>query len=199
MMHILITLFVGAFIGWVTNYLAVLMLFRPHRQLNLLGLKIQGVFPKRQAAFAQKIAAVVSRELVSATDIKQILSDASKSGEILKMLDAHIERVLLEKVPLVAPMLAFALNSELIARFKGIFMADVQSVIDGMVEQFGERIDKQFDVHALVESKITSFSSQRLEEILLEVMKREFKFIELVGAVIGALIAILQLGLMRLL
>lgn len=193
MIQFVITLLVGAFIGWITNYLAVLMLFRPHRKRRVLGLTFQGVFPKRQAAFAQKIGAIVSRELLSSQDIKVVLQRAAQSGEILKTLDAHIERVLLEKVPLVAPMLAFALNSELVAKFKGIFMADVQSVISGMVDHFGDKLDQELDIHALVEAKITAFSSLRLEEILLEVMKREFRFIELIGAFLGALIALIQL------
>jgi uncharacterized membrane protein YheB (UPF0754 family) len=197
MLQVVVTLIVGAFIGWVTNYLAVLMLFRPHRERSILGIRFQGVFAKRQKALASKMGAVVSRELLSSEDIKAILVKASQSGDILKMLDQHIERVLLEKVPVVAPMLAFALSTDLVAKFKGLFMADVQAVVDGMIDQFGQKIDQEFDVHALVEQKISAFSSEKLEEILVEVMKREFQFIEWVGAVLGALIAAVQLIVLR--
>ena len=44
---------IAAIIGWGTNYLAVRMLFHPRKQKNILGLKLQGVFPKRQKVLAE--------------------------------------------------------------------------------------------------------------------------------------------------
>ena len=41
---------IGAMIGWITNYLAIKMLFRPYKEINILGLKIQGLLPKRKQA-----------------------------------------------------------------------------------------------------------------------------------------------------
>ena len=56
---------IAAGIGWITNFLAVKMLFHPKSEVKLLGLRIQGVFPKRQAALAQKLGDIVSEELFS--------------------------------------------------------------------------------------------------------------------------------------
>ena len=56
--------FIGAGIGWVTNFIAVKMLFHPRKPLRLLFFSVQGVFPKRQQAFAHKLGAIVSDELI---------------------------------------------------------------------------------------------------------------------------------------
>ena len=38
----------GAAIGWLTNYVAIKLLFKPHRRVEIFGLNIQGVIPKRR-------------------------------------------------------------------------------------------------------------------------------------------------------
>ena len=58
---------VGALIGWLTNVIAIKLLFRP---INPIGIKgtpfmIQGLIPKRKGEIAKSIGDVISEELVS--------------------------------------------------------------------------------------------------------------------------------------
>ena len=48
----------------------------------------------------------------------------------------------------------------------------------------------------IVEEKVSGFSSDKLEEILFSVMRREFKFVEMVGAVLGFIIGVAQILLL---
>lgn len=41
--------------------------------------------------------------------------------------------------------------------------------------------------------KVKNFSSDKLEEILYSIMKKEFVFIEIIGAVLGFLIGVIQI------
>ena len=55
----------GALIGWITNLLAIRLLFHPRRPLRLwpLPFKIQGLLPKRREELAENIADIVSEQL----------------------------------------------------------------------------------------------------------------------------------------
>jgi uncharacterized membrane protein YheB (UPF0754 family) len=44
-----------------------------------------------------------------------------------------------------------------------------------------------------VREKVESFSSDKLEDMLFSIMKKEFRFIEIVGGVLGFFIGLLQL------
>ena len=46
---------IAALIGWLTNLIAVKMLFHPRKSINLGFFSVQGVFPKRQKALAKKL------------------------------------------------------------------------------------------------------------------------------------------------
>ncbi len=56
---------VGAFIGWVTNIIAIRMLFYPKHPVRIpfTSLTLQGVLPSRHADLAASVGRAVSEEL----------------------------------------------------------------------------------------------------------------------------------------
>ena len=188
----------AAFIGWMTNYLAVKMLFHPKEPKKILGISVQGVFPKRQAALAVKLGELVSDELFSAEDVIEHLGDAAKSDRVRealgKQLDAFISSTLVEKLP----VLAMVLTPELTETIKSTLIDSFHPMLGNLVDELGNSIRDDLDVKAVVEAKVTAFSSDRLESILHGIMKREFRFIELVGGVLGFLIGCIQMLIIQL-
>ncbi|WP_301924367.1 DUF445 domain-containing protein, partial [Ferruginibacter sp.] len=61
----IITILLSTFTGWVTTWIAIKMLFHPRRPIKILGLTIQGIFPKNQRLIAEKLGQVVGKELLS--------------------------------------------------------------------------------------------------------------------------------------
>jgi uncharacterized membrane protein YheB (UPF0754 family) len=70
---------ISAFIGWFTNWIAIKMLFHPRLPIRFAGLTIQGIFPKRQQQFAEKLGSLVSRELLSFNDIEAKIHNPSRT------------------------------------------------------------------------------------------------------------------------
>jgi uncharacterized membrane protein YheB (UPF0754 family) len=52
---------ISALIGWLTNRVAIRMLFHPQNSINILGIKIQGLVPAKQKEMAQKFGEVVRK------------------------------------------------------------------------------------------------------------------------------------------
>lgn len=68
---------IGAIIGYVTNYIAVRMLFRPYKQKRIGKLKIPftpGIIPKRQPQIAKAVGKAVGEKLFTEEDIKKSFS-----------------------------------------------------------------------------------------------------------------------------
>ena len=68
---IMFMVIIGAVIGWITNILAIKLLFRPLRpyKIPLFNYEIQGLLPKRKAEIASNIGKTVDEELLSIEDI----------------------------------------------------------------------------------------------------------------------------------
>jgi len=68
---------VGAIIGYVTNLVAIKMLFRPLREIRLFGLRLPftpGILPRERAKLAESIGDMVQRELLTAGVLRERLA-----------------------------------------------------------------------------------------------------------------------------
>lgn len=195
-LKLLILPFIAAFIGWLTNYIAVKMLFHPRRPVNILGIKIQGVFPKRQKKLAIKLGSIVSKELFSIEDIKHKILEKSSSEASIAKLEEHIDFFLKEKLPAAMPMLSMFLNADLLKLIREILLEELKVVIQVIVEQLASELEHAVNIHEIVQKRVESFSSAKLETILFSIMSKEFRFIEIVGAILGFLIGVIQIVLL---
>lgn len=78
---------IGAFIGYITNWLAVKMLFRPRKALYIGKWHVPftpGVIPRRKAALATALGRMVSEMLVRKEDLKESLCSQSVSRTVAK-------------------------------------------------------------------------------------------------------------------
>ena len=66
----------GALIGYVTNYIAIRMLFRPLRPWHLFGLRLPltpGIIPAKRGELAQRMGEMVGSHLLTAEDVRRTL------------------------------------------------------------------------------------------------------------------------------
>jgi uncharacterized membrane protein YheB (UPF0754 family) len=182
----------AALIGWITNYLAIKMLFHPHQPKKILGLTFQGVFPKRQAQIAEKLGDLVANELFSMQDVAQKIEDLSTQPEVLEEVGKRIEKTIRGKLISAFPMLSMFLSDEMIEKVTNLFKGELEDFLRVSAQGLAVKIEDSVDVQGLVREKVQAFSSNKIEELLLSFMEQEFRFIEKIGAVLGFLIGCIQ-------
>lgn len=183
---------ISAFIGWFTNWIAIKMLFHPRLPTKILGITFQGIFPKRQQQFAMKLGKLVSNELLSFDDIEKKISNPQNVEKIMPLLEAHVDTFLKEKLTAQIPMLSMFIGEKTIGQVKGIFMSELQELFPVLMKQYMTTLQKELDLEAIVTDKVGKFSSDKLEEILNQIMSTEFRFVEIIGGVLGFIIGIVQ-------
>jgi uncharacterized membrane protein YheB (UPF0754 family) len=174
------------------------MLFHPKKKINLYLFSVQGIFPKRQSVLAERLGKIVSTELFSFEDIKERFTSTSTAMEINKVLDEKLEDFMEVKIKSVMPALAMFLNKDAKARIKDTLHQEFQNILPDILNKYSEKLEKDINVEEIVYQKVAAFSSDKLEQILFSIMKKEFKFIEILGGVLGFMIGIIQLVLIQL-
>jgi uncharacterized membrane protein YheB (UPF0754 family) len=183
---------ISAFIGWFTNWIAIKMLFHPRLPVKVLGITFQGIFPKRQHQFAQKLGKLVSEELLSFKDIEAKITDESNLKQVMPIVETHIDNFLRNKLASEMPIISMFIGDKTIEQLKSVFMKELESLFPVLMTSYMGKLRHELDLEAIVTEKVSNFSSDKLEEILQSIMSKEFKFIEIIGAVLGFLIGILQ-------
>lgn len=188
---------IAALIGWITNYIAVKMLFRPRKAINILGIKIQGLVPKRQNDLAIKIAETIEQNLISHKDIQQIIKSTDSEAQIETLIRKEIEIFLDQKISSI-PLIGMFLKGDLLAQIKESLILQLKEAIPRFLDSIMGKIEKEMDFKEIVRKKIEAFDLGKLEEIILSVSAKELKTIEILGGVLGFAVGICQLFLLSL-
>ncbi len=184
---------ISAFIGWFTNWVAIKMLFHPREPRKILGITFQGIFPKRQQQFAEKLGRLVSAELLSFQDIESKITDKKNISKVMPVIEGHIDDFLRKTLSEEFPMLSMFIGDKTINNLKSIFMRRLEEIFPSTLQAYMGNLKQELDLEKIVVEKVAGFSSDKLEAILYQIMAREFRFVELIGAVLGFVIGLIQI------
>jgi uncharacterized membrane protein YheB (UPF0754 family) len=185
---------IGAMIGWITNYVAIKMLFRPYKEINFGVFKIQGLIPKRKHEIAISIADTVQKELISLKDVTSTLDgeelEARMGNMIDKILDEKLEGELTKKFP----MLAMFMSEDMLKKIKNMIKTSILENKDTIIEMFSNYLEEKVSFRDIIITNVDGFSLEKLEDITYSLAKKELKHIEVVGAILGGIIGFFQFG-----
>ncbi|WP_294707136.1 DUF445 family protein [uncultured Fusobacterium sp.] len=199
MNQIIIKLFlivgIGAMIGWITNYIAIKMLFRPYKEMNFLFFKIQGLIPKRRSEIAISIADTVQKELISLKDITSSLNADELEEKMGTVIDKILEEKLESEITKKFPMLAMFLSDEIISKIKSMIKTSILENKETIINMFTSYLEEKVDFKKIIIENVEAFSLEKLEEITYSLAKKELKHIEVIGAILGGIIGVFQFAI----
>ena len=183
---------IGGVIGLVTNYIAVKMIFRPLKRRRILFVPFHGLVPRRQKDLAKSIGKVVGAHLVEHKDIVK----AFDKLEFDELLGGVLDRGLTPKIQELRslPLIGGFLTEERVGDIKKAIRASILQHKQVVLDEIEKGLVKGLDVQKMVEQKVAAFPVLKLEQLILEVAKKELQAITWWGGVLGALIGLLQVA-----
>ena len=182
---------IGAVIGWVTNYAAIKLLFKPHRPIKLFGFKLQGLIPKRRKEIATTIAHAIEKEILSKEDIASMLGNIEWKREVEHVMEDLVEHRFgssrLKRLPVIG-----LLSENITYHIKYLLTKEVLRQIDTKKEALVNRFREKLDLKEVMISKIDSLDLVSFERLLSDIIAKELKHLEYLGAVMGFFIGVAQ-------
>ncbi|OWP25211.1 DUF445 domain-containing protein [Fusobacterium polymorphum] len=192
MKQLLVMVLISGAIGWITNWVAIKMLFRPHREINFGLFKIQGLIPKRKAEIGSGIASIIQNELISVKDVISNIDREEFSKRLNSLIDDVLDKNLKKKVKEKFPLLQMFFTDK-VAKDVGNTIKDiVMENQEKIFEIFSNYAEENIDFEVIISDKISNFSLDKLEEIITLLANKELKHIEVIGAILGMLIGAVQ-------
>lgn len=185
---------IAALIGWITNYIAVKMIFRPRKPFNLLGYKVHGLIPKRQKELAARIGETVANDLVLHEDIQKVIHGPEVIEQINVLLTKQIDKFIAEFAN-KNPMIGMVLKGPLIDQVRSMLLSQIQSSIPQFLDSVMTRVEQKLDFKQVVQERIEGFDLSKLEGMIYAISAKELKAIELLGGVLGFAVGLLQVAI----
>jgi uncharacterized membrane protein YheB (UPF0754 family) len=181
---------IGALHGWVTNKLAIWLLFNPKIPYRVWGTrwKIQGVLPKRKETIANSLAEVVETDLLSQEDIKKFIKDAELLQQATKMIHERI----MERVEVQFPRwMPTAIRIPALEYISDIVSKELNHLIQNLYNDI-ERLQNMIPIRQIVHDRLMQLDFVELEQLVRKVARQELSFIEWLGFYMGLGIGLVQ-------
>lgn len=189
-LKILILATIGGLIGYITNIIAIKLIFRPivPIKIPIINKEIIGLIPKRKSEIANNIGEIVAQEFISIDEILDKAITEKDKQNILEYIKIKIKLIIDDKMGFIP------------GGFKNIvqsFISDaieeeIKLSIDEVEEEIKININKRINIQEIIETKINNLDLYMLENLILKVVKNELRHIEILGLVLGFLIGIVQ-------
>jgi uncharacterized membrane protein YheB (UPF0754 family) len=170
---------VGALLGFITNFIAIKLLFRPRRRI----LGIQGLLPKRQSEIARRAGMIVNDHLVNSESIRTKINTEKLLGAIDRFLEKNDQKL-------------FGIPVSSMAFMKGTIKKIIAALLIDRDGYLKKRVIESFidegTVSEIVEQKINSFDIGIIEKLVKKASGPELNFIIFSGAVLGFIIGLAE-------
>lgn len=195
LIKILLIPLISALIGYVTNVVAIRLLFWPRKPINLGLYELQGLLPKRQAEIAVSVGDLVEEQLLSLDEIFEKIN----TPETMEMAIVKTVKVLREKLDNMLPRFLPAMVVQLVGDImEKVVRQEAPGLINQLIESGHEYLSKDIQIRKIVTQKIIDFDLDQLEDMIRSVSNKELTFIEILGGVLGFIIGLVQVGIILL-
>jgi uncharacterized membrane protein YheB (UPF0754 family) len=175
----------GVAIGYITNLVAIWMIFQPVEERRILGVRMHGLFLRRQREVAGIYSKVIAEDVVNLTNIGKELLEGPQSDRTRKLIADSLR-------PAIDQASGYALAAVRVAVGPGRYEAIKETVATEAVEytmtpfedpEFNERQSRE--IATLITERREEMSSQDFSEMLRTAIKEDEWLLYLHGAVLG--------------
>lgn len=176
----------GVFVGWTTNLLGMQLIFEPAEPKRILGIKIQGLFLRRQDECAEDYARLIADEVITLERIGDFLVDGPRGDRTRQMLATALRPAIEKAAGPLRGAVRVALGAR---RYDSIRDAFAEESVGRTITPFRdpEFSRQQADrMQALVAQRTKELPPEDFVEMMRAAVKEDEWMLYAHGAVMGA-------------
>lgn len=187
----------GGLTGWLTDWLALRMVFEPKQPTRYLGLFTwQGLFLKRRKEVAAEYGRLIAKELLTPANIINGILHGPLSDRLVDLVQKHVQKMVDSQSGIAKPFVVLTVGSRRYQEMK-------RSISDKIVQRMPEtlkHVEKYatdaMDIENTLSSKMQDLTAEQFEGLLRPAFQQDEWILITVGAVLGFLVGELQVFIM---
>jgi uncharacterized membrane protein YheB (UPF0754 family) len=182
----------SAFSCWLVIKIFFTLLFRPHQPRSILGLRVQGILPKKQTAIAAQ-AGKIAAQFFSMGTIEEKIADPSILQKIMPSIEEHIDDFLRNKLKKEMPFIGMFVGDKTISSVKKVFITEIETMFPKIMRSYASNLIADLNIEQLVSQKIAAASIPDIEASFKKSFSKEIRLLELMSASIGLIIGLITM------
>ncbi|GAA0858151.1 DUF445 domain-containing protein [Aliiglaciecola litoralis] len=183
----------GLAVGYLTNWIAIKIIFEPKHPIKIFGFTIQGMFLKRQKEVSEVYSDIIERKLINAKNITDIVLNGSGSAQLLEIIELHVNDAIERYVAIAQPYFALGVGSEKYYRMKELAVQQIFDSSDKYLHYAHEYADGALRVGEDLCARMQLLSPEEFEGVLRPAYQADEWKLIVVGAILGMIAGFMQL------
>lgn len=186
----------GGFVGFFSDWIALQMMFRPQLPTKFMGFTFQGLFLKRQKEVAADYAALISKQLLTPSNMMEELFRGAFSDRIMELVHKNVKRLVDEQAGVARPLVVYAVGSQRYIEMKNTVADRILEKMPETMKHVEAYAEDAMDVRNTLVSRMQELTPQEFEGMLRPAFKEDEWSLIAVGAVLGFLVGEAQIQFM---
>jgi uncharacterized membrane protein YheB (UPF0754 family) len=190
----------GFGVGFISDYIALNMLFRPVQPTKYLGfIRFQGLLHAQRDKITRDYAKILADDLFSPEVLFDGLLQGPGADKLFALVAKQVEAAIDTRAGIAGPMIALAVGTQ---RYRALKDRVVQHVLERLPSTLLEAQDyatSVIDLEATIVDKMNQLTNEEYESILRPVFKDDEPLMIAVGAILGGIVGEIQVQLIELL
>lgn len=177
--------FFGLLVGWATNWIALNVIFRPLHAKKIGPFRIQGLFLKRQPEVTKSFCHIVTREILTVSNIIDAIMDGPEGHRAHSIVKKHIKPLVDETAGMGKAITQVALGPTGFAMLKNQVGEKAIEISHTTFHNPEFEIDRARAVESIMVERMTALSSEEFQDLLRPCFQEDEIKLILVGALLG--------------
>ncbi|KQT92349.1 hypothetical protein ASG49_09370 [Marmoricola sp. Leaf446] len=185
----------GVLVGWITNALGMWLIFEPPEPRRILGIKVHGLFLRRQDQAAEVYARIIADDVITLENIGDFLLDGPRGDRTRQMLASAMRPAIDNAAGPVRGAVRVAVGPR---QFDNIRDAMALEAVDRTIKPFKdpEFSRRQADkINALIAQRTKELPPRDFVEMMRSAIKEDEWMLYAHGAIMGFAGGLLHLAL----
>ncbi len=183
----------GIIVGYLTNYLALEMIFRPYYEKKYLGVfKYQGLFLKRQDQVSRQYSAFVAKHILNARNILEEILYGKAADAVFNIIRNSAIKSVENTASIAKPFISLTVGDEKYRTMRKTIVTRMMELAPQSIERLEGYVGVAMDLEDTMYERMRKLTPEEFESVLRSAFQEDELLLILVGAVLGALVGLGQ-------
>ncbi len=186
----------GVSVGFITNWLALKLIFKPLNPWKFGKFHIQGLFIKRQKEVSAEYATIIAGQILTSSKILDDIFYGSKSGAVSKLIKKHISKAIDMAAGSSKELIQLITGSKKYEIIKNIAYSSFMEDLRIIISQAYNYTEEALDLENTLSRKMQALPPWEFASFLHPIFEEDEWKLFAVGAILGGLAGLAQLYLL---
>jgi uncharacterized membrane protein YheB (UPF0754 family) len=183
----------GLLVGYLTNWIALKIIFEPKNPIKIGPFTIQGMFLKRQNEVADVYSQLIEKKLMNSENIIRAVLHGSGSDQLFELVELHVNDAIERYVSIAQPYFGLGIGSENYFKMKSLAVRSIFDNSEKYLLYMHNYADNALNIGTDLKEKMQSLTPTEFEGVLRPAYQQDEWKLIVTGAILGGLAGVLQL------